>query len=522
MAHYAETDALKAVRDFLNTDRRALCTLGATPPRALLLIGPPGVGKTKAVQLAAAEQSYPVLTVTPGRNVHDQLHRAFNPTTPLKAKRETNLVFVDEIDAICPLRATTFEGHSFRTTALLLSYLDPLPVKRKHTKYNFLVIAATNRPNAIDSALRRPGRFDLEVTLMPPTAADRYRLLTTIEPAADTRTLREIADKACGFVAADLVAMCKRAREKTAAPQSREESGEWAPLSEELCAAFTRTKASVLRDELSVEVAPCDWDSIGGLSEVKKRLRMGIEWPLKYATTFERLGMRRMRGILLYGPPGCSKTSLVRVAASQSGSAFLRLSGADIYSCYVGEAERVLREAFGAARAAAPCILFLDEIEAIVGKRGLGDEGNGVRERVLSMLLTEMDGVAEMEGVLVIGATNRVDLLDGALLRPGRFDDILEVGLPDEKARLEILEICCRDMKMGKDVHLKEIARRSRGRSGAELKGVVMEAGMRALREGYAEEEYDRNIMVRGRHFEGLVSQEERIEGVRAPLLNAL
>lgn len=504
MSHHAETDAVKAVRDFLNTDRRALIALGATPPHALLLTGPPGVGKTKAVQLVAAENSYPIFPVTPGRNVLEQLRRAFNPL-PAHAERQTRVVFLDEVDAICPSRATAKVGHSTRTTALLLSYLDPLPIGRERVDYNILVIAATNRPNAIDSGLRRPGRFDLEVTLMPPTAADRYQLLTTLEPMVDTKTLREVSERACGFVAADLVALCRRAREIHIASHTEDKNKDWTPQSEDICAAFARTKASVLRDELSVEVVPCGWESIGGLAEVKKRLQMRVEWPLKHAASFKRLGMKRARGILLHGPPGCSKTSLVRVVASQSGAAFLRLSGADVYSCYVGEAERILREAFGAARAAAPCILFLDEIEAIVGKRGLGDEGNGVRERVLSTLLTEMDGVVEMEGVLVIGATNRMDLLDGALLRPGRFDDILEVGLPNEEARLEILKICSRGISASDDVDFEEIARKTSGRSGAELKGIVMEAGLRALRECYAQEgEYETELKVRGRHFAGL------------------
>ncbi|KAI0562580.1 AAA+ ATPase [Gracilaria domingensis] len=251
--------------------------------------------------------------------------------------------------------------------------------------------------------------------------------------------------------------------------------------------AFQHVTPSVLRNSASSRVPNMSWDEIGGMHHVKRRLQMAVEWPLRHADTFTRLGLNAPRGILLHGPPGCSKTSLVRAAASQSRAVFIRLSGADIYSCYLGEAERMLRETFATARAAKPSILFLDELDAIVGKRSTDGQvdGNGVQQRVLSTLLTEMDGIASAQGVLVIGASNRIDLLDDALLRPGRFDDILPVQLPDEHERLQILAIHTRTLSLHADVDLAQLAHRTNGHSGADLKAVCTEAGLGAMREAY-------------------------------------
>jgi transitional endoplasmic reticulum ATPase len=288
-----------------------------------------------------------------------------------------------------------------------------------------------------------------------------------------------------GFVAADLVQLCAEAFKIAVVggsdPQLR---------SSDFMDALRNVRPSLLRGGLSTELIRTSWDDIGGANETKERLRMAVEWPLKHASTYKRLGLTTPRGLLLHGPPGCSKTTLVRAAATASRSNFLHISGADVYSCYLGEAERILRGCFDAARAAAPSILFIDEMDAIVGKRDAGgaqDGGNDVKDRVLSTILTELDGITSCRGVVVIGATNRVDLLDDALLRPGRFDEIVQVGLPGAAERCQILRIHAGRLPLEDDVDLDDVALLLRhGCSGAEIAAVCQEAGLLALREvGY-------------------------------------
>lgn len=517
----ADTDALVAVRNLLHANPAHFLQLGATPPRALLLSGPPGIGKTHAVRIAAQQAAIPITVISPGPDVHLRLKEAFAsspqqrinfPETSSEVLRR--IVFIDEIDSICPNQTSSSSRQtSNRATCFLLALMNTSNYNQNtsdHQNSCFIyVIAATNRPNAIDPRLRTPGRFEREVNLLPPTSSQRYAILRSLEPSINDATLRNIADHASGFVAADLAAICTEAR--SFAKYSSVSVQNAQPSSEDILNAFYRATPSVLRDAFAAEVPNCSWDEIGGVAEVKKRLKMAVEWPLRYSSTFSRLGLKAPRGILLHGPPGCSKTTLVRAAACQSHVAFLRLNGADIFSCYLGEAERILRQAFASARAAAPCILFLDELDAIVGKRSTGGgqtDGNGVQERVLSTLLTEMDGVVSASGVLVIGATNRLDLLDDALIRPGRFDDVLKVDLPDEQSRLEILRIHSSGLPLASDIDLSEIAKVTSGRSGADLKSLCSEAGLAALRARLMSGSphtngslADRDLQIRREHF---------------------
>lgn len=530
MAVAAHTEALKAVESLLSQHADDYAPFGVPAPRSLLLSGPPGVGKTKAVNIAATARHLPVYSVIPGPDVLPRLVAAFksarisNPSTRDNdddgshggALPHMAIVFIDEVDAVCPASTNTSVMAPTSSTpapspaaALLAALLDPPPLSLPSSRSrsgksvrDVFVIAATNRPAAIHASLRRPGRFDHHVALATPTVAQRTEILRQLLPSADAVVIDEVAQAAAGFVVADLTAAAAAARNLCSEASATREDGATAcdrdvdaqhlrqrlqPCTSHLRAAFAATRPSVLRTNLSPQLVNTPWSAIVGMESVKRRLQMAVEWPLRHGTTFRRLGLRSARGILLHGPPGCSKTTLVRAAATASRVPFLRLTAADVYSCFLGDSERVLRDAFATARAAAPCVLFLDEVDAIVGKRpsdGRGiDAGNRVQQRVLSTLLTEMDGVQTAEGVLVVAATNRVDMLDDALLRPGRFDDVLQVGLPDFDTRERILRRYCEDMPMEGDVDFSQMARRTEEFSGADLKSMCADAAFAAMRE---------------------------------------
>lgn len=543
-AHIAPTTALHAVRNLLHQPREAYERLAAYPPNTLLLSGPPGVGKTKAVFLAARDAHLPVFPVSPGPNLQHRLLVAFqsashpdpthhrdidthkdkhnpscneqDPIARATPAPHAAVVFIDEIDEACPAPLTHGAPPSpSAATALLAAELDAcrsrLPYARARTPrrgrgrgrggVTVYVIAATNRPLSVHPSLMRAGRFELHVAVAPPDAAQRFALLRALRPAAPPDALRRVAERAAGYVVADLLAVSQRAARggggggvmhsegQNGGSDTRKKDEEEGNNDEEkkLLMALRAVRPSVLRTDVAPSIPDTAWKDIAGMGAVKKRLQMAVEWPLKHGATFARLGLSAARGILLHGPPGCSKTSLVRAAACEAGTPFLRVTAADVYSCYVGEAERLLRRAFAKARAAAPCILFVDEIDAMVGKRamggGAGADGNRVQQRVLSTLLTEMDGVTGADGVVVVGATNRLDMLDEALLRPGRFDDVLEVGLPDYETRVEVLEMYGGGLQVEGDVDWRAVAGRTEGWSGADLKRVCAEAGMAVIRE---------------------------------------
>ncbi|KAI7903084.1 P-loop containing nucleoside triphosphate hydrolase protein [Cokeromyces recurvatus] len=425
--------------------------LGIECPKGVLLYGPPGVGKT-------------FLVSTMSKQCNAELFIIQGPEDALTPRRDNS------------------QSHENRMVAQLLTLMDGVKSRGK-----LIVVGATNRPNSIDPALRRPGRFDREIHMEPPNIADRhalFKLQTNKMPLDDTVDLDTLSAMTNGYVAADINSMCRQAAMFAVQRASKQKDTEVFVNMSDFKSAFSIVGPSMQRG-FQVQVDKKNWTDVGGLEEVKKRLKQAVEWPLLYKDAFKRLGLKPPRGILLYGPPGCSKTTLVKVIASSANVAFLSINGAQLYSPFVGDSEKIVRTTFQKARASAPAIIFLDETEAIVGKRDMGNggsSGDSVQERVLSTLLNEMDGVESAESVLVVGATNRPDMLDAALMRPGRFDQAIYVPPPDEKARLEILKIHTKHMPLSEDVNLEDIAHRTNFYTGADLQNVCREAAMETLR----------------------------------------
>ncbi|KAI9273575.1 P-loop containing nucleoside triphosphate hydrolase protein [Sporodiniella umbellata] len=426
--------------------------LNIEAPKGVLLHGPPGVGKTFLVSLVAQRCQAKMFII--------QGPELFGP-------------FLGE---------KTMQSNENRMVAQLLTLMDGVKARGK-----LVVVGATNRPNAIDPALRRPGRFDREVAMDPPSADDRYILFksqTKLMPIEEDFDPRSLADMTNGYVAADISAVCREAAMLAVQRACTDLQKEVLVSTSDFMSACATVGPSMQRG-FQVQVEKMNWDDVGGLKEVKKQLKQAIEWPLMYKDSFKRLGLRAPRGILLYGPPGCSKTTLVKVIAASTNIAFLSINGAQLYSPFVGDSEKVVRTTFQRARSSAPAIVFLDEIEAIVGKRNMGQggsSGDSVQERVLSTLLNEMDGVESADSVLVVGATNRPDMLDAALMRPGRFDQIIYIPPPDSESRLEILKIHTRNMPLTADVDLEYISAQTEFYTGADLQNLCREAAMEALR----------------------------------------
>eukprot|EP00182_Erythrolobus_australicus_P001703 CAMPEP_0185841532 /NCGR_PEP_ID=MMETSP1353-20130828/17942_1 /TAXON_ID=1077150 /ORGANISM="Erythrolobus australicus, Strain CCMP3124" /LENGTH=496 /DNA_ID=CAMNT_0028541011 /DNA_START=30 /DNA_END=1520 /DNA_ORIENTATION=- len=369
------------------------------------------------------------------------------------------IVFLDDIDLVCVARqagagATEFQASCARFVAQLLSLMDGSGTSVAGSASEVLVVGTATNPHVLDSALRRSGRFDVELVLALPNEVEREQILVDLYRVAsqqdgsaassliDREVLRHMALCTPAFVAADLVALMNTLSSHASSAERAPSNRGMLPSVQESTTLCRALGASLLRRSMfGVTVDATTWADIGGYEEVKARLRRAVEWPLQYPDVFQRLRIRQTRGILLHGPPGCAKTSMVRaVAHTCRNVAFLQLSGADVYSCYLGEAERIVRDAFRIARAASPSIIFIDELDAIVGRRGVANPRGGVQERVLSSILNEMDGIRSLSSVLVLAATNRVDMIDDALLRPGRFDELIEVPYPDERACAAIVE----------------------------------------------------------------------------------
>jgi len=468
--------------------------LGIEPPKGVLLYGPPGTGKTLLAKAVANETGAHFIAIN-GPEImskwYGESERRLREVFEEAKKNAPSIIFIDEIDAIAPKREEVTGEVEKRVVAQLLSLMDGL-----ESRGQVIVMAATNRPDAIDPALRRPGRFDREIAFPVPDRNARKEILeihTRNMPLAEDVDLDKLAELTHGFVGADLAALCKEAAMNALRRHLPEIDLESEQIPTEVLnkikvtmndfyEALKEVQPSALR-EVFIEVPEVRWDDIGGLKDVKQAIQEAVEWPLKYPDLYERLGIRAPRGILLFGPPGTGKTLLAKAVATESQANFIAVKGPEILSKWVGESERAVREIFRKARQAAPCIIFFDEMDAIAPRRGWGISDSGVTERIVNQLLSEMDGLQNSKGVVVIGATNRPDILDPALLRPGRFDRIIYVPPPDAKARYEIFKVHTRKMPLASDVDLRELAEITEGYTGADIEAVCIEAALNAARE---------------------------------------
>jgi len=468
--------------------------LGIDPPKGVLLHGPPGTGKTLLAKAVANEREANFILLN-GPEIMSKFYgeseKRVRDIFEEAEKTAPTIIFIDEIDAIAPKREESYGEVERRVVSQLLTMMDGLKSRGR-----VVVIGATNRPNAIDPALRRPGRFDREVGINVPDREGRLAILkihTRNMPLGKNVNLEELARITHGFVGADINALAKEAAMnvlrdvlpglnlKENEPIPEDKLKELKVTSEDFQEALKIVRPSAMREVL-VETPNIKWEDVGGLDNTKQELREAVEWPLKFPESFKNIGIRPPRGILLYGPPGTGKTLLAKAVAKESEANFIQVKGASLLSMWVGESEKGVRKVFERARQVAPCIVFFDEIDALAGRRGI-ETGTKVTERVLNQLLAEMDGIEELSSVIVIGATNRPDMLDPALLRPGRFDRILLVSTPDKKGRLAILKIHTKNMPLAKDVKLESLAEKTEGYVGADIENLVREAAMLALRE---------------------------------------
>ncbi len=485
--------------------------LGIEPPKGVLLYGPPGTGKTLIAKAIANETGAHFVTIN-GPEIMSKFYgeseARLREVFQEAEQNAPSIIFIDELDAIAPKRSEVTGEVERRVVSQLLTLMDGLK-----SRGQVIVIGATNRIEAIDPALRRPGRFDREIRIGVPDRNGRKEILqihTRRMPLDNDVNLDELADITHGFVGADLAALCREAAmnalrrflpqidlERDVIPAEVLEKIKVSR--EDFANAMKVVQPSALR-EVVLEVPNVRWDDIGGLEGVKQELKEAVEWPLKYPDVFKRLGIRPPRGILLYGPPGTGKTLLAKAVATESEANFISVKGPEVLSKWVGESEKAVREIFRKARETAPCIIFFDELDSIAPRRGLHPDA-GVTDRIVNQLLTEMDGLQTLKGVVVIGATNRPDILDPALLRPGRFDRLLYVPPPDLEARYQIFKIHTKEMPLDNTVDLRKLAEVTEGYTGADIEAVCREAAMNAARENI-------NIdKVSIRHFEAALQK---------------
>jgi transitional endoplasmic reticulum ATPase len=468
--------------------------LGIDPPKGVLLYGPPGAGKTLLARAVANEADASFFHIA-GPEImgrfYGESEQRLREIFQQAEQQAPSILFIDEIDSIAPKREDVTGEVERRVVAQLLTLMDGLEPRR-----NVVVIGATNRIDSLDEALRRPGRFDREIVAGVPDAAGRREILdihTRGMPMDLAVDLDELARTTYGFVGADLAALAREAAMETLRRNIADidlDSGEIAPdVLHRLCVtkddfsdALRRVQPSALR-EIMIEVPNVGWDDVGGLEDVKIRLREGIQLPFRHPDAFNRLGIRPAKGFLLYGPPGTGKTLLAKAVAHEAEANFIATRSSDLLSKWYGESERQVSRLFARARQVAPTVIFLDELDSLAPERGGGMGDLAVTERVVNTLLAEMDGLVELRGVVVIGATNRPSMVDPALLRPGRFDELVYVPVPDAAGRRRILAIHTHAMPLENDVDMSSIASRTAGYTGADLEDLVRRAGLLALRE---------------------------------------
>ena len=469
--------------------------LGVDPPKGVLLHGPPGTGKTLLARAVANESAARFFLINGPEimgSAYGESERRLRDIFEQASQAAPSIIFIDEIDSIAPKRGQVSGEAEKRLVAQLLTLLDGIEPRQ-----NLVVMAATNRPEALDEALRRPGRFDREIVVGVPDEPGRREILaihTRGMPLAPDVNIDELARRTYGFVGADLAALTREAAlEAVRRIMPRINLAEEVIPNEILDAlsvelrdfdnALKRVQPSAMR-EVMVEAPQIGWDDIGGLDQARDRLREGVELPLKHPEAFRRLGIRPAKGFMLYGPPGTGKTLLAKAAARESEANFIATKSSDLLSKWYGESEQQIARLFNRARQVAPTIIFIDELDSLVPARGGGLGEPQVTERVVNTILAEMDGLEELQNVVVIGATNRPNLVDPALLRPGRFDELIYVGTPDTAGRRRILAIHTKHMPLDRDVDLESLARRTERFTGADLEDLVRRAGLTALRRG--------------------------------------
>jgi len=504
------TDEVKKIREMVEVPLKhpeVFERLGVEPPKGVLLHGPPGTGKTLLAKAVANESDANFILLN-GPEVMSKFYgeseKKIRDIFEEAEKNSPSIIFIDEIDSIAPQREDVGGEVERRVVSQLLTMMDGLQSRGK-----VVVIAATNRPNSIDPALRRPGRFDRELELRVPDKNGRLQVLkihTRGMPLTKDVNLDYLASVTHGFVGADLSALAKEAAMvvlRRILPKLNLKEDDDIPeevlkdlkvTKNDFDQALKVVRPSAMREVL-VETPNISWKDVGGLDKVQQELREAVEWPLKYTDAFKRMGIRPPRGVLLYGPPGTGKTLLAKAVAKESEANFIQVKGPSLLSMWVGKSEEGVRKIFSRARQVSPCIVFFDEIDSLAGKRGM-DSGNKVTERVLNQLLAEMDGIEDLSNVIVVAATNRPDMLDAALLRPGRFDRILLVGSPERSGREQIMKIHTKNVPVADDVDFKKLIDQTEGYTGADIESFVREAVMLALREDIQTKE------VKSKHFE--------------------